>query len=155
MPEDEWASAIAGLNEAGAPIVAVDIPSGVNGATGMVEGEAVRADLTVSFGAPKLGTVLMPGAEHAGVLRVVDIGFPDDLVRAHAWLTEPSDVAGWLPTRDTDTHKRASGVLVVVAGSRAMTGAARLIARAAGRVGAGLIIVAAPEGVDARDPSRV
>ena len=146
MPEDEWASAIAGLNEADAPIVAVDIPSGVNGATGLVEGEAVRAHLTVSFGAPKLGTVLMPGAEHAGVLRVVDIGFPDDLVRARAWLTEPSDVAAWLPTRDTDTHKRASGVLVVVAGSRAMTGAARLIARAAGRVGAGLIIVAAPEG---------
>jgi hydroxyethylthiazole kinase-like uncharacterized protein yjeF len=67
-------------------------------------------------------------------------------VRARAWLTEPSDVAEWLPTRDTDTHKRASGVVVVVAGSRAMTGAARLIARAAGKVGAGLVIVAAPEG---------
>jgi NAD(P)H-hydrate epimerase len=88
----------------------------------------------------------MPGAEHAGVLRVVDIGFPDDLVRARTWLTEPSDVAAWLPRRDTDSHKRASGVLVVVAGSRAMTGAARLIARAAGRVGAGLVVVAAPEG---------
>jgi NAD(P)H-hydrate epimerase len=146
MPEDEWASAIAGLNEADAPVVAVDIPSGVNGATGVVEGDAVRAELTVSFGAPKLGTVLMPGAEHAGIVRVVDIGFPDDLVRAHAWLTEPSDVAAWLPARDTDTHKRASGVLVVVAGSRGMTGAARLIARAAGRLGAGLVIVAAPEG---------
>jgi ADP-dependent NAD(P)H-hydrate dehydratase / NAD(P)H-hydrate epimerase len=146
MPEDEWASAIAGLNDAGAPTVAVDIPSGVNGATGMVEGEAVRARLTVSFGAPKVGTVLMPGAEHAGIVRAVDIGFPDDLVRARAWLTEPSDVAAWLPARDTDTHKRASGVLVVVAGSRAMTGAARLIAKAAGRVGAGLVTVAAPEG---------
>lgn len=146
MPEDAWAAAIAGLNDADAPVVAVDIPSGVNGATGEVEGEAVRAQLTVAFGAPKLGTVLMPGAEHAGVLRVVDIGFPDDLVHARAWLTEPSDVAAWLPVRDTDTHKRASGVLLVVAGSRAMTGAARLIARAAGRIGAGLVTVAAPEG---------
>ena len=97
MPEDDWATAIASLNEADAPVVAVDIPSGVDGATGVVEGEAVRADLTVAFGAPKLGTVLMSGAEHAGILRVVDIGFPDDLLRARAWLTEPDDVAGWLP----------------------------------------------------------
>ncbi len=89
MPEDDWATAIESLNEAVAPVVAVDIPSGVDGATGVVEGEAVRADLTVAFGAPKLGTVLMPGAEHAGILRVVDIGFPDDLLRARAWLTEP------------------------------------------------------------------
>ena len=77
--------------------MAVDIPSGVDGATGVVEGEAVRAELTVAFGAPKLGTVLMPGAEHAGILRVVDIGFPDDLVRAGAWLTEPEDVAAVAP----------------------------------------------------------
>jgi len=146
MPEDDWAAAIASLNTAGAPIVAVDIPSGVNGSTGVVEGEAVRARLTVTFGAAKLGAVLMPGAEHAGVVRVVDIGFPDDLVHPRAWLTDPSDVAEWLPSRDADTHKRASGVLVVVAASRAMTGAARLIALAAGRVGAGLVTVAAPEG---------
>jgi NAD(P)H-hydrate epimerase len=145
MPEDEWASAIASLNEVDAPTVAVDIPSGVNGATGVVEGDAVRAELTVAFGAPKLGTVLMPGAEYAGIVRVVDIGFPDDLLRSRAWLTEPEDVVTWLPRRDTDTHKRASGVLVVVAGSRGMTGAARLIATAAGRVGAGLVTVASPE----------
>jgi hydroxyethylthiazole kinase-like uncharacterized protein yjeF len=146
MPEDDWAAAIASLNGAGASIVAVDIPSGVNGATGVIEGEAVRARLTVTFGAAKLGAVLMPGAEHAGIVRVVDIGFPDDLVAARAWITEPSDVAAWLPMRNADTHKRASGVLVVVAGSRAMTGAARLIALAAGRIGAGLVTVAAPEG---------
>jgi NAD(P)H-hydrate epimerase len=144
MPEDEWAAAIAALNACGAPVVAVDIPSGVHGGTGAVEGEAVRADLTVTFGAAKLGAVLLPGAEHAGVVRVVDIGFPQDLVRARAWLTEPQDVAGWLPSRDADTHKRASGVLVVVAGSGSMTGAPKLIATAAGRLGAGLVTVAAP-----------
>ncbi len=66
MPEDDWAGAIASLNKAGVPVVAVDIPSGVNGTTGVVEGEAVRARLTVTFGAVKLGAVLMPGAEHAG-----------------------------------------------------------------------------------------
>ena len=104
----------------------------MKGATGVVEGEAVRARMTVTFGAAKLGAVLMPGAEHAGVLRVVDIGFPGDLVAPRAWITEPSDVSAWLPTRNADTHKRASGVLVVVAGSRSMTGAARLIALAGG-----------------------
>jgi NAD(P)H-hydrate epimerase len=146
MPEDAWAAAIAALNAGEAPVVAVDIPSGVHGGTGAVEGEAVRAELTVTFGAAKLGAVLMPGAEHAGVVRVVDIGFADELMRPRAWLTEPSDVAAWLPSRDTDTHKRASGVLVVVAGSRGMTGAARLIAAAAGRIGAGLVTVASPQG---------
>jgi NAD(P)H-hydrate epimerase len=146
MPEDEWAAAIAALNAADVPVVAVDIPSGVNGATGAVDGEAVRAEMTVTFGAAKLGDVLLPGAEHAGVVRVVDIGFPADLLAPNAWLTEPADVTSWLPTRAVDAHKRASGVLVVVAGSQTMTGAAHLIASAAGRIGAGLVTVAAAEG---------
>ena len=145
MPEDEWATAIATLNASPVPVVAVDIPSGVHGGTGAVESEAVDATLTVTFGAAKLGVLLLPGAGYAGVVRVVDIGFADDAVTAKAWLTEPSDVAAWLPTRTVDTHKRASGVLVVVAGSRAMTGAPRLIGLAAGRVGAGLVTIAAPE----------
>ena len=123
FPEDAWADAIDGMNEGAAPVVAVDIPSGVNGATGAVEGLAVRADVTVTFGAAKVGAVLLPGAEYAGAVRVVDIGFPDELLRADAFLVEPSDVVGWFPTRPIDTHKRATGVLVVVAGSRGMTGA--------------------------------
>jgi NAD(P)H-hydrate epimerase len=146
IPEDEWAAAIAALNDADAPVVAVDIPSGVNGATGIEEGVGVRAELTEACGGPNLGDLHIHAAQHVGVLRIVDIGFPDDLVRAHAWLTEPADVADWLPRRDADTHKRASGVLVVVAGSRGMTGAARLIAEAAGRMGTGLVTVASPEG---------
>ncbi|MEO8423336.1 MAG: NAD(P)H-hydrate dehydratase [Actinomycetota bacterium] len=147
IPEDDWADAIAGLNASPVAVVAVDIPSGVNGATGAVEGDAVRADLTVTFGAPKVGVVVLPGAELAGVVRVADIGFPQDLVLARAFLTEPADVAAVLPERETDTHKRATGVLVVVAGSRDMTGAAGLIARGAGRIGTGLVQVAAPEGI--------
>ena len=81
------------LNDADAPVVAVDIPSGVDGATGAVHGEAVWADLTVTFGAAKTGVVLLPGAERAGDVRVVDIGFPDDLVPLATGLTEPADVA--------------------------------------------------------------
>jgi NAD(P)H-hydrate epimerase len=144
VPEDEWAAAIDGINEAGCPVVAVDIPSGVNGGTGAVEGEAVRADLTVTFGAAKVGAVLLPGAGFAGDVRVVDIGFPDDLMHPDVFLTDPGDVAASLPTRAVDTHKRASGVLVVVAGSRDMTGAPAMIARAAGRMGTGLVLVAVP-----------
>src|SRR5207342_2007345 len=123
------------------------IPSGVDGSTGLVEGEAVWSDLTVTFGAPKVGAVLMPGAERAGALRVVDIGFPEDLIRTDVFLTEPADVAASLPTRAADSHKRASGVLVVVAGSREMTGAVSLIAQAAGRIGTGLVIVAVPASI--------
>ena len=144
IPEDEWAAAIAELNAAPVPVIAVDILSGVDGTSGAVAGEAVEAELTVTFGAPKTGALLLPGAERAGDVRVVDIGFPADLMRTDLWLTEPSDVAVVLPTRGADTHKRASGVLVIVAGSRGMTGAPRLIAEAAGRVGAGLVIVAVP-----------
>jgi hydroxyethylthiazole kinase-like uncharacterized protein yjeF len=147
LPEDGWASAIAGLNEGTPPVVAVDIPSGVDGTTGAIEGEAVWSDLTVTFGAAKVGAVLMPGADRTGALRVVDIGFPDDLVHTNVFVTEPSDVRAWLPARAVDSHKRASGVLLVVAGSREMTGAASLIARAAGRIGAGLVIVAVPSGI--------
>ena len=147
VPEDRWAAAIEGLNAGAPPVVAVDIPSGVNGATGAVEGDAVRSDLTVTFGAAKVGVVLLPGAERAGAVRVVEIGFPEDLLRADTFVTEPEDVAAMVPRRVIDTHKRASGVLVVVAGSRGMTGAAHLIAEAAGRIGAGLVVVAAAQGI--------
>ncbi|MGZ8580376.1 MAG: NAD(P)H-hydrate dehydratase [Actinomycetota bacterium] len=143
-PEGPWHEAIEAVNAARAPVVAVDIPSGVDGATGMVEGSAVWADLTVAFGAVKVGSVLLPGAERSGTVRVVDIGFPGDLVRPTIGLVESADVAAVLPARSTEGHKRSSGVLLVVAGSRRMTGAPALVARAAGRVGAGLVIVAAP-----------
>lgn len=148
VPEDEWAEAIVGLNEGralhGVPVVAVDIPSGVNGTTGAVEGEAVWADVTVTFGASKTGGVLLPGAERAGAVRVVDIGFPPELVRGDLWLMEEEDVAALVPVRDLETHKRATGVVLVVGGSRLMTGAVCLVAAAAYRVGAGLVQVAVP-----------
>jgi len=143
-PEDDWAEAIEIVNAAAPPVVAVDIASGVDGATGEVAGVAVRADLTVTFGAAKFGSVLLPGAEYAGDVRVVDIGFDEAAVPMGGGLTEPADVAAVLPERAIDGHKKASGTLLVVAGSRGMPGAARLAARAAGRVGAGYVIVATP-----------
>jgi hydroxyethylthiazole kinase-like uncharacterized protein yjeF len=146
-PEEEWAAAIEGLNEGGAPIVAVDIPSGVDGETGAVEGEAVWADVTVTFGAAKTGVVLLPGAERAGIVEVADIGFPADLVRSDLWLMEADDVAALLPIRPIETHKRETGVALVIGGSRLMTGAVILAAAAAYRVGAGLVTVAVPEGI--------
>ena len=147
FPEEEWAAAIGGLNEGGAPVVAVDIPSGVNGETGAIEGEAVWADVTVTFGAAKTGVVLLPGAERAGIVEVADIGFPGDLLASDLWLVEEDDVAALLPTRSIETHKRETGVTLVIGGSRLMTGAVCLAAEAASRIGAGLVTVVVPEGI--------
>lgn len=145
--EGPHAEAIRAIEGSGRPVVAVDIPSGVEGDTGAVRGPAVEADVTITFGAPKIGTVLLPGAAHAGVVDVADIGFPSDLVRGDTLLVEPEDVAELLPPRPPETHKRATGVVLVVAGSRTMTGAPLLVAQGAYRTGAGLVTVAVPEGV--------
>jgi NAD(P)H-hydrate epimerase len=144
--EGAFAAAIELLGEAGAPVVAVDIPSGVEGDTGAVRGPVVHADVTVTFGAPKLGTILFPGAAATGVLEVADIGFPPDLLVAEVGLLDETDVRAVWPARPPDTHKRRSGVVLVVAGSRGMTGAPRLVAAGASRAGAGLVTVAAPQG---------
>ena len=145
-PDERSARAIAVSNDASAPTVAVDIPSGVDGATGEVPGAAVEADLTVTFGAAKLGAALLPGAGFAGDVRVVDIGF-SALPDGRVGLTEPADLAAVLPARPLEGHKRRSGALVVVAGSRTMTGAVRLVARAAERAGAGYVVVAVPTSI--------
>ena len=142
-----YAEAIESLAASAIPIVAVDIPSGVNGETGAVEGAAVRADLTVTFGAPKPGLVMLPGATHAGIVEVQQIGFPTDLIRSDLVLLEAEDVAAMVPSREPDTHKRSAGYAVVVGGSRLMTGAVALAGAAAYRAGAGLVAVAVPEGI--------
>jgi ADP-dependent NAD(P)H-hydrate dehydratase / NAD(P)H-hydrate epimerase len=146
-PEGMQAEAIAALNASSVPVVAVDIPSGVDGATGAVAGAAAHADLTVTFGAPKPGLVLLPGATSAGVIEVEPIGFPPDLIRGDLLLVEAGDVAAMLPHRAPDTHKRAAGFAVVVGGSRLMTGAPTLAGTAAYRAGAGLVAVAVAEAV--------
>ena len=117
-----------------APVLAVDIPSGVNGLTGEAPEGAVQATRTVSFAALKPGLVLYPGRGYAGEVELVDIGL--DVSGARIGVVEPSDVAAWLPERPPDSHKWKSAVWVA-AGSPGMTGAAQLCARAALRAGAG------------------
>lgn len=146
-PDGIAAEAIAALNAPGVPVVAVDIPSGVDGETGAVPGVAVHADLTVTFGAAKPGLILFPGASHAGVVEVETIGFPPELIRGEIELVEAEDVASMLPHRAPDTHKRSAGYAVVVGGSRLMTGAVSLAGAAASRAGAGLVAIAVPEGI--------
>lgn len=154
MPEGDWAAAIEAVNATTVPVVAVDVPSGVDADTGTVSGGAVRATLTVTFGAAKTGVVLLPAAEHAGTVRVADIGSPDELIDADVFLTEPGDVAASLPVRAIDGHKR-DAVLLVVAGSRGMTGAPGLVAAAGARMGAGLVHVAVPKAALAAIQAKV
>jgi ADP-dependent NAD(P)H-hydrate dehydratase / NAD(P)H-hydrate epimerase len=144
IPKPEVAGAIVALNGSDAAVVAVDIPSGVEGETGAVRAQAVQAEATVTFGALKPGLVFPPGAWLAGEVEVVDIGFPKDLVRSDLVLVEAGDVARLLPVRAGDTHKRATGVVMVLAGSRTMTGAAALAGSAAYGAGAGLVTLAVP-----------
>ncbi|HEX2041151.1 MAG TPA: NAD(P)H-hydrate dehydratase [Acidimicrobiales bacterium] len=125
----------------GAPVLAVDIPSGVNGLTGEAPEGAVQATRTVSFAALKPGLVLHPGRLRAGEVELVDIGL--DVSGARIGVVEPSDVADWLPDRAPDAHKWKSAVWVA-AGSPGMTGAARLCARGASRAGAGSVRLGIP-----------
>ena len=143
-PEGVHAVAIEALAHGSVPVVAVDVPSGVEGESGLVRGAAVRAGVTVTLGALKPGVVFPPGALLAGRVEVADIGIPSDLVRSDLALVEASDVAGWAPRRPADAHKRSTGVVLVIAGSRDMTGAAVLATSAAYRAGAGLVTLAAP-----------
>ena len=145
--EGDLAAAISAVNEAALPVVAADVPSGVEGSTGAVRSDAIRATATVTFGSLKPGVMFFPGAEHAGDVEVADIGFPPDLVRSQLWLVEAADLAGWLRPRPAESSKRTSGVVLVLAGSRAMTGAAALAATAAYRAGAGLVTLAVPESI--------
>jgi ADP-dependent NAD(P)H-hydrate dehydratase / NAD(P)H-hydrate epimerase len=147
LPEGPQAAAVEILNASAVPLVAVDIPSGVEADTGLVRGSAIRATTTVTFGAPKVGTVLFPGAAHAGAVQVADIGFPDDLMVSDILLMEQEDVRSLLPHREPETHKRRSGVVLIVSGSRLMSGAPWLVAQGAYRAGAGLVTVAVPEGI--------
>jgi len=127
----------------GVPVLAVDIPSGVNGDSGESCGEPLRADLTVTFAALKPGLLQGDGALLAGRVQVADIGL--DAGRAGLWVIEDADVSRLLPARPRDAHKWQSA-LAVVAGSPGMTGAAGLCARAAYRAGAGMVRLGIPGG---------
>jgi ADP-dependent NAD(P)H-hydrate dehydratase / NAD(P)H-hydrate epimerase len=135
------------MNMAGRPIVAVDIPTGINADTGEVMGSAVRADLTVTMVLPKRGLVLYPGAAFAGQVRVADIGIPTEVIEKEGirvGLLEHGLAWGLTGERDRDSHKGDFGHLMVIAGSLGKAGAAVMAAKGALRTGAGLVSVAAP-----------
>jgi NAD(P)H-hydrate epimerase len=143
-PRDPASSAIAAINACGAPVVAADISSGVDASTGEVEGEAVRADVTVTFHAAKLGHWIDPGKAHSGEVRVVPIGIPPGAPEnAPGGLIEPG-VLDLAPRREAGSTKFTSGEVLVVGGSRGLTGAVCLAAEAAIRAGAGYATVGVP-----------
>ena len=125
----------------GAPVLAVDIPSGVDGVTGEAAGRPAAAARTVTLAALKPGLLFHPGRALAGEVTVADIGL--DVSGARIGLVDAGDVAGWLPTRPQDSHKWRAAVMIA-AGSPGMTGAVHLAARAAQRAGAGMVRVATP-----------
>jgi hydroxyethylthiazole kinase-like uncharacterized protein yjeF len=138
------------MNMAGRPVVAVDIPTGINADTGEVMGSAVRADLTVTMVLPKRGLVLYPGAAYAGQVRVADIGIPTQVIEKEGiqvGLLERGLAWGLTGERDRDSHKGDFGHLMVIAGSLGKAGAAVMAAKGALRTGAGLVSVAAPMGL--------
>jgi ADP-dependent NAD(P)H-hydrate dehydratase / NAD(P)H-hydrate epimerase len=122
-------------------IVACDLPTGVDADTGRVPGRAVHADLTVTLGAQKRGLHLWPARGHAGRIVLGDIGILNHAGEPAARVLEDADVAALLPPPPPDGHKRTRGVVVVLAGSPGMSGAATMVARGAMAAGAGLVTV--------------
>lgn len=137
-------AAIEAINRSGAPVVACDIASGVNAATGEVEGVAVEADATVTFHAPKVGHRVAPGKTHSGELRVAPIGIPDGAPGDPAAGAIGPGVLSLAPRRGPQSTKFTSGQVLVVGGSRGLTGAVCMSATAAIRAGAGYATVAVP-----------
>ena len=138
--------------EGPAVVVAVDLPSGVDADTGVVTGEAVWADVTVTFGAPKPGLFISPGADHVGLLETIDIGLADELVVPSIATCEAVDVARLLPHPVPSDHKYSQGVVGIAAGSVRYPGAAVLVVGAALLAKPGLVRysgAAAPEVVAA------
>jgi ADP-dependent NAD(P)H-hydrate dehydratase / NAD(P)H-hydrate epimerase len=138
---------IVAMNTCGVPIVAVDLPSGVNGTTGGVMGAAVEAARTVTFFRRKTGHLLMPGRLHCGTIEVADIGIPESVlgqIKPATFADAPVLWQDTFPRLDPRGHKYSRGHTVVVSGGLPTTGAARLAARAALRAGAGLVTIATP-----------
>jgi hydroxyethylthiazole kinase-like uncharacterized protein yjeF len=131
--------------DSGAIVVACDLPSGVDADTGVVAGTAVRADVTVTFGTYKPGLFVDPGAGHAGVVELIDIGLESYLDDPAACVPQAGDVAAWLPRPSRESNKYRRGVTGVVAGGETFTGAAVLAVGGAVRGGAGMVRFASAE----------
>jgi NAD(P)H-hydrate epimerase len=137
------------VNEAGTPVIAIDLPSGLDGLSGNPRGAAFRARHTVTFMTRKPGHLLMPGRELCGELEVFDIGIPERIILGHATgLVAENAPAQWqaaIPASRIETHKYKRGHLVVFSGGATATGAARMAAMAGLKAGAGLVTIGSPE----------
>ena len=139
------AEVIRAINESGRPVVAVDIPSGLDADTGRIWGICVKADTTVTFALPKIGLLTYPGASCVGRLIVADIGIPHQLYdEIKVELPNDDWIAERLPKRPPDAHKGTFGAAIVIAGSVGLTGAAAMASEAALRSGAGLVTLGIP-----------
>ena len=141
-PRGDAAALIERINGAGVPVVAVDIPSGVDASSGEVPGAAVRAELTVTMHGRKVGLVVAPGRFHAGDVEIADIGL-EHADTKHRLVTE--EILRLVPRRSEGDTKYTAGSVLVVGGSPGMTGAVCLAAEAAFRADAGYVAVAVPE----------
>ena len=142
-----FASAVRAMNGSGLPVLSVDIPSGVDGRTGAVLGEAVRAEVTVTMQYAKPGLYLYPGADCAGDIRIADLGIGREALGGETVLSALSDddIPEFLPKRAKNGNKGTFGHILIAAGSETMSGAAYLSAKAAYRLGAGLVRILTPE----------
>ncbi|MBW1743527.1 MAG: NAD(P)H-hydrate dehydratase [Deltaproteobacteria bacterium] len=146
------------LNALQKPILAVDIPSGLDSDTGKPRGCCVQATVTVTFGLPKIGHVVLPGSEFVGKLEVVDIGIPpvviDEVRPKHYLLTQKMIMAAF-QSRDAGSHKGTTGHLLVIGGSPGKTGAAIMTSQAAMRAGAGLVTLGIPKSLNVAVESQL
>ncbi len=142
-----YAQAVDVINASGRPVVAIDIPTGIDADSGAVRGTAIKADLTVTMALLKRGIVLYPGAGFAGTVRVADIGIPSEVIEKEnisVRLLNKGSLPDMPGRREPAAHKGDYGHLLVVAGSPGKVGAAVMTAKSALRTGAGLVSVAAP-----------
>jgi NAD(P)H-hydrate epimerase len=143
-PHGLVAQAIEMVNEAAAPVVSVDVPSGVDASSGAIARSAVEADLTVTFHAAKPGLWIAPGKAHAGTVLTLDIGIPRGAPSTAEMGLIGAGVLGELPRRSAASTKFTSGHVVVVGGSQGLMGAPSMAALAAMRAGAGYVTVCVP-----------
>lgn len=148
--EGFYRRAIKWVNEQKAPVVAVDVPTGIDASNGRILGSAICATLTTTFAYPKVGLASYPGAGYAGELVVIDIGVPGLVAQEVAedcLLIRATEARQLLPLRSTDGHKGTFGHLLVLAGSLGKCGAAAMSAESGLRGGAGLVTLACPQSV--------
>jgi yjeF C-terminal region, hydroxyethylthiazole kinase-related/yjeF N-terminal region len=147
VPDALTSEIIGMVNGAGKYVIAIDIPSGVNGETGKVPGSCVNANVTVTFQLPKTGLLVHPGCDRTGRLVVADIGIPEKAVfsqNINSYVIDQNDVSFIIPARKNDTNKGSYGKIFILTGSKGMTGSGCLCAKAALRSGAGLVYVGVP-----------